>query len=407
MFISDIFIDYNFKDLPMDVESNWNNLPKKSKETILYQSERAYKRNFIAIAEAPLVYQYLPGIFVRDGEDYHWNLWQAKRSAYILTADFWIKGQRLETLIMLFYATFIEESLARGLDVVTSYFRDDPRFERTSKALAVEYTDDKKKMLFDTVDMYSYFAFLYRAVVSTKTGKDMTEFLVARLKELPGTSKWIGQISRMRHMVAKVHDSTIEPLEEAKPQKLMKLTCVANDDRFRFFDLYVYQDTLFNWVYNVVLASYRIHTHKLLTGSMSKPKPRKSIQLPYLMCYGEGKCKVFYTVTSRTKMLFELGIQDGDTVYPCYKNKPPSTTVSKDNTPPSDNNNGKGKRQKKSKKAKSKGSTKSKQEHIVNEITLREAHSKSMESILNELRPLLKIRRDKIASYYLQKLLRK
>ena len=180
MFVSDNFIQYNFKDLPMDVESNWNNLPKKSKETIHYRSELASKEgDFNVLTEAPMASFYLPGIFCKDAEDYHWNLWQAKRSAYILAADFWIKGNRPETLLMLFYATFLEECLARGMDVVTSYFRDDPRFERTSKAISVEYTDDSKNMIFDTVDMYSHFAFLHRAIKNTKTGKDMTEFLVA------------------------------------------------------------------------------------------------------------------------------------------------------------------------------------------------------------------------------------
>ena len=76
------------------------------------------------------------------------------------------------------------------------------------------------------------------------------------------------------------------------------------------------------------------------------------------------------------------------------------TSASRKNKPGSP----KGKKQKKTRKAKSNASTKSKQEQLVNDqITLREAHSKSMELVLNELRPLLKIRRDKIASYYLQK----
>ena len=43
MFISDQFIAANFNVLPMDVESNWNNLPKKSKETIIHRLELASK----------------------------------------------------------------------------------------------------------------------------------------------------------------------------------------------------------------------------------------------------------------------------------------------------------------------------------------------------------------------------
>ena len=272
MFISDQFIAANFKYLPMDVESNWNNLPKKSKETILYRSGLASKEgNFDAVVQAPWLLVYLPVIFADDVEDYHWNLWTSKRSAYILAADFWIKGKSRESLLMVYYATFLEECLARGMDFVSCYYRDDPRLERTSKAIHVEEDRKMRNASFDLPSMYSYFAFLHRAVMSTKTGKDMTEFLVARLKELPGTSKWIGRISRMKHMVAKVHECDTESLEEAKPQKLMKLTCLAADD-IRLFDLYVYQDTLFNWVSNVilVLVSYG-HTYKLLTGSMSKP----------------------------------------------------------------------------------------------------------------------------------------
>ena len=393
----------------MDVQSNWNNLPKKSKETILYRLEMASKEgNFDVVLEAPMAFFYLPGIFVQDAEDYHWNLWSSKRSAYILAANFWIKGKSRESLLMVFYATFLEESLARGMDVVTSYFRDDPRFERTSKAISVEYTEDSKiNASFDIPSMYSYFAFLHRAVVSTASGRDMTMFLVARLKELPGTSKWIGQISRMKHMVAKVHEYT--SLGEAKPQKLMKLICFVRDEDSmnlkvdRLFDLYVYQDTLFNWVSNVTLVSYG-YTYRLLTGSVSKLKPQKSMKCPSLKFDRKNKYKYFYTITNRTKTMDELGIQDGDMITHCHM-EDPVTPCGNDNKAANDKpigkemkSNGKGKRQKKKK------SKVLEQEHLVNDQnTLREAHSKSMEQVLNELRPLLKIRRDKIASYYMQK----
>ena len=311
---------------------------------------------------------------------------------------------------MVFYATFLEESLARGMDVVYCYYHDEPKLDRISKAFHVDHTQERKICAsFDVPSMYSYFAFLHRAVVSTTSGRDMTMFLIARLKELPGTSKWIGLISRMKHMPAKVHTST-PPVEGEKPQKLMKLTCLAENSDNRLFDLYVYQDTLFNWVSNVILVSYRIYTHKLLTGSVSKAKPHKSLQCPSLKFIRKNKFKYFYIVTNRTKTMNELGIKDGDIVFPCHMVDVVTSNQSRNNDNKAANNkkptvkerksNGKGKRQKK----KSRASTKSKQEQLkVDQITLREAHSKSIEQVLNELRPLLKIRRDKIASYYLQK----
>ena len=412
MFISDQFIAANFNVLPMDVESNWNNLPKKSKETIIHRLELASQEgSFDSVVEAPWLLLYLPIIFCHDVEDYHWNLWSSKRSAYILAADYWIKGKSRESLLMVFYATFLEESLARGMDVVYCYYHDEPKLDRISKAFHVDHTQERKICAsFDVPKMYSYFAYLHRAVVSTTSGRDMTMFLIARLKELPGTSKWIGLISRMKHMPAKVHTST-PPVEKAKPQKLMKLTCLAENSDNRLFDLHVYQDTLFNWVSNVILVSYRIYTHKLLTGSISKVKPQKSFRLPSLVCSRGGKFRIFYTVTSRMKTMNELGIQDGDTVIPIHFGKsgtPYQQSRNNDNKSANDKkptvkerkSNGKGKRQKK----KSKVPSTSKQEQLVNDhIALREAHSKSMEPVLNELRPLLKIRRDKIASYYLQK----
>ena len=277
MILSDRFIrNTKLDNLPMDVESLWNDLPDMSKDMVL---KWAGRHNFDIQLEGTQKLIYFPSLFVHD-KNYHWNLWKTKRTSYVLAADLWLKGKNNEALLMVFYAAAVEECLARGLDVVSNYL--------SSKISKVEHrTDWNWKSWtgthFDFETMYSYFAFLQRALVSTRSGKDVHEYLLKKLRELPGTNAWIGMMSRMKRMPATVHKCNNSYIVEVVPQEVMTLKCLATDNSI-LFEMAVYEDTIFNWVFNMVFIAHGICSFPILQGSGCRIKPGKmrDLRFPHL-----------------------------------------------------------------------------------------------------------------------------
>ena len=393
MYMSDEFKACNFQDLAMDAESNWANLPRGSKKALFGRAGMYSNNDFDAIIEAPVFFIFLPSLFMEDHE-YDWNLWLSKRSAYVLAADLWLNGKFREALLMRCYAAFIEESLARGMHDIIIYFHG-YKTQRSSKAiLNVEHIGGSAKIEYNMDEIYSHFTFLYSAIFNTKTGKDMLEYLVKKLKEFPGTKKWIGRMSRMRSMPARVHTSNLDI--ESKPQELMTLTCMINNRKF--FDIALYRDTSLNWLFSAATAASQTFGYGILKPGLKanlKEHFRYHIQV-YLHFLSSGKD--YYLLTNAKKTLSELGIHDRDIFQPCqtYGEQPKVKVATKQNITKS------GKKKEKKQKRSVKPKKQPLKQSYNGEETLREIHSKSMEPVLNELRPLLKIRRDKIASYYNQ-----
>ena len=403
MFMSDEFKACNFQDFAMDAESNWANLPKGSKEVVFHRAGMYSNNDFDAMIEAPCFFVFLPSLF-REDLEYDWNLWSSLRSTYILAAELWLRGEVRESSLMTCYAAFIEESLARGMEDIIQYFHS-YKVNRPSKAiLNVEHRGGARRIKYDMVEMYSHFAFLHSTIFNTKTGKDMLEYLIKKLKELPGTSKWIGRMSRMRRMPARVHTSILPT--ESKPQELMTLTCVYNNHKF--CDVALYRDTSLNWLFSVATASQWFGYGILNPGLKVNLKKyfRKHIQVClYFLTSGKN----IFLITNANKTLSELGIQDRDVFAPCQSMRLSQWTQEAAPQPKlkvATEQNIKSKRNLNEKKKQR--SVKPKKQPITlkqlhnDEETLREVHSKAMEPVLNELRPLLKIRRNKIASHYIQ-----
>lgn len=406
--------DNCYKHLPIDIQSNWKVLPKGMLQLLFEYTSKEDVNTYASDVNNgfPSVYKFCLSCVdyfkkKKDSEqgrvsasrsvpDHNWMLWQIIRSSYILAAEFYLIGRDLEALYMVFYAALVEEGVARGLDNVMDIMC--PGINECQRSYLV--------LELIVPDFFAKCAYFHRAAENTKSRKDMASFLLARLGEHPATKHYITRIHSIEHGEGDTDILHCFSSGESEPHQLMKISCANGNGKL--FEVEVYEDTLLRWVVNIGFAMVvGCGCFPLLASSRCKVLPR-SARCPSIRVRG----KHFYFLTSHGETLGQLGIINGDSFYLCNASHP--ATIEEREKPNLAEKGGQGKHtQKKTSNWRKKSKKKSKPSNLPASIyessidELREVHSKSMEPVFDELRPRLKVIREKLSSLLLQKTLSK
>ena len=424
----------------IDVESHWDVLPPGIKGLFLNcakmeTKELACSGKNEGMAQVFNFATHSCSLFANasDTKEYHWNFWQTITSSYILAAEFFLQGREHAAIFMIFYAAMVEECLAQGTPLVNDWLWNRP--STTSEDEKNVY----KRITFSVKDLFSKFATLYRAFVNTRTRIAMASFLNDMLKIRPNAPDQehhdVNILKRQEESIImfkeklegflgdKKEDAVVHSFDThgAEPKQMMRIYLVGRSLDPKQ-EIEVYGGTTLKWVMHASLAMCN-GKFGILSG-FERINP-KTIQCPFLRIINEipeagwFNGPAHYLLTSGDKTLDELGIKDGDFFRLCFTfhNRDDVAFVSgkwyplKSLTLASNYDDDEDKRKKKKSKHKANSrrrkSTRSNQSYLPYHKTSidswREAHSKAMEPVLHELRPQLKVIRDKLTALSLQK----
>ena len=423
----------------IDVESHWDVLPPGIKGLFLNcdkmeTKELACSGKNEGMAQVFNFATHSCSLFANasDTKEYHWNFWQTITSSYILAAEFFLQGREHAAIFMIFYAAMVEECLAQGTPLVNDWLWNRP--STTSEDEKNVY----KRITFSVKDLFSKFATLYRAFVNTRTRIAMASFLNDMLKIRPNAPDQehhdVNILKRQEESIImfkeqlegflgdEKEDAVVHSFDThgAEPRKLMKIFLVGRSLDSKQ-EIEVYGGTTLKWVMHASLAM--CNGKFAVLGGFERINPKK-IRCPFLRIINGVKDfppnlngPAHYLLTSGDKTLDELGFKDDDIFRLCFTSHIRDDLVfvsgkwypRKSLASNYDDDEDRRKKKKSKGKANSrrKKSTRSNQSYLPYHKTsvdsLREAHSKAMEPVLHELRPQLKVIRDKLAALSLQK----
>mmetsp|Transcript_14419 Transcript_14419/g.34767 ORF Transcript_14419/g.34767 Transcript_14419/m.34767 type:complete len:532 (-) Transcript_14419:295-1890(-) len=366
----------------IDIASYWNDLPKLTKEGLFRTTPTkaddpqncGNKSTYLFIVES--IRRFL------EDTSYGWNLWKTQRSSCILAADFLLTREDQKSAhLMIFYVAFLEECLARGFDAVIALLFAAPPLEGRI-ALG---------------DLFPKFAFLHRAVEEPR----------AFLGEILARNATMSNHCTSRVVEAMLKRVSTTPMHRfhhgafdtygVVPEKTMVIKCKCEGQEMK--EMAVYQDTSVNWIFNYTFASTN-GMHTLLTGAGRINT--KYFQCPFLRNL-DNNGSAFYLITSGKKTVHDINLLPGSSIEACscmkvvhsgsaspkVDNSRRVVTSKKKKSKKSNNGN----RSKKKKRAQPRRISYSK--HELDLDATRELHSKAMEPVFYEMRPRLKVIRQK------------
>ena len=374
-----------YKTKPDINETHWHNFPEGTKtlfDTIPEVTTKGLNDGMTGITTTWL--SRCCTLMITDSS-YDWNLWKTLMSACIITSEFLVKGENSRAIILIFYIALIQESLAGGINDVYDWLvgTEGYKIHKCSGYLRGEFSFKA---------MYERFTYFERAVENTRTATAMKVFLNTMLVNHPtNPDNWIKCTAQLRGK-----DLSNEPVHcfdtmEANPEDIItiKLTC----DGSRFFNMELYPSSTLSFVFNYAFAVS--HCEYNLLANKRKTVNLRHFQSLAVLNLTNGV--THYLATSNGKEVSDIGIKDGDIFQVTYQLK----TEDKDTeiVPlKSHSSSTKSKKTSNSKRLKQKRTTHTYATQELESDNLMQLHSKSMESVLNDLRPKLKCIRDELAA---------
>lgn len=384
----------------VDMNSYWNDLPKGTKQYVL-ASDQEVIPSLIGIAE-----------YFNIDKEYDWQLRKALKSIHILAVELLVKGNDNKAIVMIFYGNLVREFLMRGFDAVKRLLDCMWKLKagyRRSGLVLVEI---------DCHQFFTQFSHLHRAAATTQSRKTMANFLRVELGRSPDPDAncWLRRLQVKSEYFGSTPAYSIDTCN-AIPKAIIEIKIIFDQNTTRVIP--AYEDTTLTWIFNHCFAAGNL---KLLKGTRRVPH-RQGLCL----VNNVNKEHVFYLASSGNKTLRELGIEHDD-VFSINKvlEIPVSTNCTwefieiKENTnsyeiiigehtnPPRRSGKSKSKRNKKTRrKRREKCQVRPPGQDDLDLDALRECHSRSMEPIFDELRPLLESIRGKLNVSVLQRTLPK
>lgn len=354
----------------------WGRFPSGTKDALSLVSSGVFK----SVME---FYVYVVKLMYKD-EAFDWRLADFPDACAQVACDLFLQGKVKETRCMLLYAAVVDESLARGLvHIIDSLNKCD-----SAKGMFVEF-----RMLCST-------AWIVHNVESMK--EYFANQYPDKQQQLMDTK--IDELSKDDRIPFDTRVPTIsqsDMLDFGEPQKIIALKIAQGIIR-------VYPDTLLHWVY--LICSYYERTdkedarwRKTMFSCPKKLIKHYSSNGPYVLLNDET---VYNLATSGKKTLLQLGIKDGDFCVACMHSPPHCGPTYLESPPKIDNEaSKKAKRSKKTKKEK-KHPTVRPSVNVFQDPTeaeLKQAHSKTMTTVFEEMRPILFEIRQRIISLLLHR----
>ena len=309
-------------------------------------------------------------------ETYDWNLPLSIRAAYVIAGDLYLGGHTLQSARMVLFAALLHECMSNRASLVVCLL-----CKNQYKYLEV-------------------FTYIYPAVVNTQTAKLLHDFI----SEKHPNRGWAQKTKSMSNEQQSRLDQPLyvdNTIASTQPMsKLVTLFLRAEADQYREFQ--VCEDCTLQQLFMVcyLLSSEfaQINLKELrycLVWNGINTKRRSDCH--FVVSVNE---RHLYLTTSGKKTLKQLGINEGDVcVYRYIKKESISgefESTAADNT--ALNNRKKSSRRTKTSRSKPKKGSSTTGSPTYQEPTtmqLKEAHSKSFEPVINELRPRLQpIRRN-------------
>jgi DNA-nicking Smr family endonuclease len=378
-------------------ELGWSHIPSGVKELVLAsEDDELLDMNKIFTEFYPRCSDILQSLTLTDDidETYDWNLPLSIRAAYVIAGDLYLEGKMHQSALVVFFAALLHECMI------------------FKSSLLLDILSDKNE--------YNYaelFAFIRRAVANTQTAKLLLDFINEMhpirgwaLKLKPMYSEQQPSLDQSLYVDNAVSVPPPPPLAKAAPTKLITLFLHTKADQYREFQIYeenpLQQLFIVCYLLSSEFAQLKFDQNELRYNIIAHGlnyKGPKSSGCHLVVSVNEND---LYLTTSGRKTLKQLGINEGDICYFNYikKESNVSNVVESKSTPAvntlSNNKKKSSRRTKTSRrkpkckdKATSAATSAANQEPTPQE--LKEAHSRSFEPVINQLRPRLQpIRRN-------------
>jgi hypothetical protein len=370
-----------------DSELGWSNIPSGVKELVLASEDGGLLDVHKIFTE---FYPRCSDILKTDDvkEAYDWNLPLSIRASYVIAGDLYLEGKMHQSALMVFFAAMLHECITESLSIVLGVFH-----EFNQKRLSQLLMDNRALP----------FAHFHRAVANTQTAKLLRDFIgeMHPKKLKPMSSKrrsMLNQSLYVRNTIA-----LVEPLR--KPITLFFHVFVEEAQQYREFQIYegATLQRLFKVCYLLSTEFDDDLPGSLRYGLVTDNKWLTKLMDDYLAVVSVNEReRVLYLTTSGKKTLKQLGINEGDTCsyhFIAKESNSGDKSTAADNTLSNDKK--KSSRRTKTSRRKPKGKDKgtsaatsaANQEPTTQE--LKEAHSRTFEPVINQLRPRLQpIRRN-------------
>ena len=360
----------------MSDDLDWSRFPARTQELMLYvvSSDKIKDViNFIGVVDNLLV----------EDKSFNWRLDDFIVTCDQRACDLFLQRKPKESTFMLFYAAMLVEYIARGRAyVIHSVLLCDIAKDVFMKFGILRNIAD---MVHNPEAMRNYFVALY---------PDKQELLM---------DTNISDMSEVDRFPFPLHTS--DTLVSGESHHTISLSIpVRYDEQRSNTKVIVYPDTPLNWVYLLCLY-YELSDNedkswfwRTVTKMFSSPKKvLKLIYSKYVPCIKVNDETTYYLATSGKKTLGELGIDAGDFCV-ISMNSPPQYGLAYPESPPKKSTKKTGQRKKTKKK---------KQPTVLapepSEVELKQAHSKAMNAVLDEMLPKLKSIRQQITSLSLHR----
>ncbi len=375
-------------------ELGWSNIPSGVKELVLASASEDDELLDLRKIFAEF-YPRCSDILQTDDmkEAYDWNLPLSIRASYVIAGDLYLEGKMHQSALMVFFAAMLHECMSSSLSLVLGVFH-----EFNQKRLSQILMDNRALP----------FAYFHRAVVCTQKANLLRDFIsemhpnrgwAQKLK--PMSSKQRSMLNQSLYVSNTI--ALVEPLR--KPMTLFFHVFVEEAQQYREFQ--IYEGTTLQRLFKVCYLLDTEFDHDLpgssntllRYGSVTDNKLFMKIMRDSLAVVSVNGSDL-YLMTSGKKSLKQLGINEGDTCVCRYIKKESisgesESAAAADNT--LSNNKKKSSRRTKTSRRKFKGSSAATSAANQEPTTqqLKEAHSRSFEPVINQLRPRLQpIRRN-------------
>ena len=356
-----------------NVEAHWRNFPTGTKSLLSSQSDIWA---FILCSS---------GLF-RSDEEYAWNLWRTLHSSCAIAADYLMKKNYDGAFFMIIYNAFVNECLARGYDNVSHW-------------LEQSTYQNEQLVIFSFQNFFNKFTYFHQALKKTVSRKGMCAFIVDKLR----------YSAQVVHRLQEDDSQQTESPAVFHPFGCMgdggikgELKTIKVTGGFGIASLFmtVYDDTSIKWVFGYLFA-HLYKCYSILDGK-SKLKLRY-FPSPSLEILSKGS-RIFF-VTCDDKTVSDVGIDEGDVLQlsqgKCMGNVAAKPELSKQERG-CDGSSKRGRKAKSnSRKREHEGPMTAKQDPSTD--ILRELHSRAVGPVLDELRPKLKLIRQRLNDLTLQK----
>ncbi|KAL7536415.1 hypothetical protein ACHAXR_007147 [Thalassiosira sp. AJA248-18] len=355
-----------------NAEAYWRNFPKGTKSLLSSQSDIWA---FILCSS---------GLF-RSDKEYHWNLWRTLHSSCVIAADFLMKKNYDGAFFMIIYNAYVNECLARGYDYVSHW-------------LEQSTYQNEMLLIFSFRNFFNKFSYFHQALESTVSRKGMCAFIVDKLQYSAQVVHRLQEDdSQQTESPAVFHPFG---MGDGVVKGELKTIKVTGGFGIATLLMTVYDDTSLKWVFDYIFA-HLYKCYSILDGK-SKLKLRY-FPSPSLEILSKGS-RIFF-VTCDDKTVSDFGIEEGDVLQlsqgKCMEKVAAKHELTKQEREGESSAKRGRKAKSNSRKPEHEGPIPAKQD--VSTDVLRELHSRAVGPVLDELRPKLKLIRQKLNDLALQK----